>query len=65
MTDCRFISIHEVKRRTSLSKTQVYRLMGRDRFPRPAPLGPRRVAWVEEEVAAWMAARVQARGGGK
>jgi prophage regulatory protein len=61
MTD-RFISIHEVRDRTSLSKTHIYRLMDRGRFPRPVPLGPRRVAWREGEVEAWMEERVSERG---
>lgn len=58
----RFLSLREVLDRTSLSKTHTYRLIGAGRFPRPVPLGPGRVAFLESEVRAWMEDRVQARG---
>ena len=46
---------------TSLSRTHVYRLMESGDFPRSVPLGAARVAWLEEEVKAWMKARVASR----
>lgn len=60
----RFISLREVLDRTSLSKTHTYRLIGVGRFPRPVPLGPHRVAFLESEVEAWMGERVGERDGG-
>jgi len=57
----RFLSLREVLDRTSLSKTHTYRLINAGRFPRPVPLGPHRVAFVESEVVAWMEERVAAR----
>ncbi len=58
----RFISLREVLSRTSLSKTEIYRLIRAERFPRQVPLGPRRVGFVESEVARWMADRLAGRG---
>ena len=57
----RFISLREVLSRTSLSKTHTYRLINVGTHPRPVPLGPHRVAFLESEVEEWMADRVAAR----
>ena len=57
----RFLSLREVLGRTSLSKTHTYRLINAHLFPRPVPLGPHRVAFLESEVDGWMADRVAAR----
>ena len=59
----RFLSMREVRRRTTLSKTHTYRLINAGRFPRPVPLGPHRVAWLESEVEGWMAERTAERDG--
>lgn len=50
----------EVRKRTTLSDSALYRLIDKGEFPRPVHLGPRAVAWVEEEVDAWIAARIEA-----
>lgn len=57
----RLISLRDVLDRTSLSKTHTYRLINAGEFPRPVPLGPRRVAFVEREVEEWLQTRVDAR----
>lgn len=57
----RFISLRDVLARTSLSKTHTYRLINAGEFPRPVPLGPRRVAFIEREVDDWLQSRVDAR----
>jgi len=57
----RFISLRDVLTRTSLSKTHTYRLINAGEFPRPVPLGPRRVAFIEREVNDWLLSRVEAR----
>ena len=58
----RFIPLRDVLDCTSFSKTHIYRLINAGQFPRPVPIGPHRVAFVESEVAAWMDARLQLRG---
>ena len=57
----KFLSLREVLGLTSLSKTHTYRLINAGNFPRPVPLGPHRVAFLESEIEAWMGARLQAR----
>jgi prophage regulatory protein len=57
----RFISMNEVLDRICLSKTHLYRKINAGQFPRPVPLGPWKVAFLESEIEAWMAARLQAR----
>jgi prophage regulatory protein len=57
----RFISLRDVIDRTNLSKTHTYRLINAGTFPRPVPLGPRRVAFIEREVEDWLQSRVDAR----
>ncbi len=57
----RFISLRDVLTRTSLSKTHTYRLINAGTFPRPVPLGPRRVAFIEREVNDWLSGRLAAR----
>ena len=57
----RFISTAVVLDRVCLSKTHLYRKINAGEFPRPVPLGPHKVAFLESEIEAWMAARLQAR----
>ena len=57
----RIISMIEVLDRICLSKTHLYRKINAGQFPRPVPLGPQKVAFLESEVEAWMGARLQAR----
>ena len=59
----RFLQLREVLRRTSLSKTHTYRLINAGTHPRPVPLGPMRVAFLESEIDAWMEERIAARVG--
>ncbi|SDD72482.1 helix-turn-helix transcriptional regulator [Rhodospira trueperi] len=49
-----------VKAKTGLSTSSIYAKMARDEFPKPIRLGPKSVAWIEDEVDAWIAARVAA-----
>lgn len=63
MAEC-LISLRDVLSRTSLSKTHTYRLINAGEFPRPVPLGPRRVAFIEREVNDWVLSRVDARARG-
>ena len=61
----RFLTMRQVLERVPLSKTYIYQLINEGTFPRPVPLGPHRVAFVESEVVAWMAARLAAREAGE
>jgi prophage regulatory protein len=51
----------QVRERVGLSRSEVNRLIALNRFPRPVPLGARAVAWVSEEIDAFVRARIAAR----
>ena len=51
----------EVMRRTGLSRTTIYRLMGHRQFPPQHQLSKGRVGWSEEEVEAWLRERLDER----
>ena len=55
----RLLHLKEVLRLTSLSRTSIYRLMARGRFPNSIALGSR-VAWVESEIESWLQERIAA-----
>ena len=57
----RFISMSEVLDRICLSKTHLYRKINAGQFPRPVPLGPQKVAFLESEIEGWMTVRLRAR----
>ncbi len=56
----RFLRLSEVRGRVPYSRATIYRLITAGQFPRPYCLGARAVAWLESEVDAWIAARVEA-----
>lgn len=51
----------EVEARVGLKKSDLYARMAAGEFPRPIPLGTRAVGWLEDEVDAWVTARVAER----
>ncbi len=51
----------EVKRRTGLSRSEIYRRIAAGDFPKPVKLGERASAWAEHEVSDWIASRIAAR----
>ena len=57
----RLLSTVAVLDRICISKTELYRKINSGEFPRPVPVGRHRVAFLEAEVADWIAARVKAR----
>ena len=53
MTD-RLIRLPEVIQITSLSRTQIYRLIAAGTFPKQRRLSHKVAAWKESEIAAWI-----------
>lgn len=49
----RFISIREVKKRTSLSRATICREIAAGRFPKQKRISRARVGWLESEVDGW------------
>ncbi|MCP5394571.1 MAG: AlpA family transcriptional regulator [Sphingomonadaceae bacterium] len=53
----RLIRIREVQYRTGLGRSTIYRWMAEGKFPKSVQLGGHSVAWVEQDVHAWIQAR--------
>lgn len=60
----RLIDIRELKRLIPYSATHIRRLEKSGQFPARVKLGLNRVAWVLQEVEAWIAERIAERGSG-
>jgi len=54
----RFLRKPDVLSRTGISRSHLYWLMDRSRFPRSIPLSPRVTVWLESDVDAWIAAQI-------
>ncbi len=55
------LKLNEVKKMTGLSRSTIYAYIDKGLFPRQVKLGERCVAWIEDEVVAWLDARITAR----
>lgn len=55
----RLIRLGEVRLRVGLGTTTIYRYLARGEFPRPIAIGGGRVAWIEGEIDAWIAERIE------
>lgn len=51
----------QVKARTGLSRSEIYRRIALGDFPRPIKLGERASAWSTVEIDVWIASRIAAR----
>ena len=58
----KLLSTKQVQERTSLSRTTVWRLESKGLFPSRIQVSPRRVAWSEEDVCAWIESRQRVNG---
>jgi prophage regulatory protein len=54
-----FLRRKQVETRTGLSRSTIYQYIKEGVFPKPVPLGPRAVGWLEAEVSDWIAERVR------
>jgi prophage regulatory protein len=52
----KFLRLSEVKERTGLSRSSIYRKISDETFPKQVPLGlyARAVGWVEAEIDEWL-----------
>ncbi|HEX9593189.1 MAG TPA: AlpA family transcriptional regulator [bacterium] len=50
-----FLRLPEVKRRTALGRSTIYKRVEEGTFPAPVRIGSRAVAWSSHEVAEWIA----------
>jgi prophage regulatory protein len=51
------LAIDEVVRRIAVSRVTIHRWCRDKIFPPPVQLGPRRIAWRESDLVAWLASR--------
>ena len=54
-----FLRRKQVEARTGLSRSTIYQYVKDGVFPKPVPLGPRAVGWLESDVSVWIAIRVK------
>lgn len=57
----RVLRRREVEQRVGMARSSLYAAVARGEFPRPVKLGGRSVAWIEREIAEWIAARIAER----
>lgn len=53
----RLLRLAEVKTRTGLGTTTIYKYMKDGDFPKQIHIGPRMVGWLESEINAWIMAQ--------
>jgi prophage regulatory protein len=53
----RLLRLPEVKTRTGLGRSSIYRLVATGAFPRPRKLAERAVAWRASEIETWIESR--------
>lgn len=51
----------QVEKRTGLSRSTIYLRIQEGTFPKPINLGERAVGWLENEIEAWLTARIKLR----
>jgi prophage regulatory protein len=52
------LRLAQVRQRTGRPTSSIYADIAAGTFPAPIPLGPRAVGWIEEEIDAWVEARI-------
>lgn len=57
----KLIRLKQVTERTGLGRSSIYNYMAAGYFPRSVKLGPRLVAWVENEIDEWIADKISNR----
>ena len=62
LTADRLLRLSEVRARTALERSTIYRKMREGSFPEPLKIEARAVRWRESEIEAWLAARPRATG---
>jgi prophage regulatory protein len=56
----RLLRLPEVIHRVGLSRTTIYSLISTGEFPRQIVIGPRAVAWSQQELGDWITSKRQA-----
>ncbi|NCC23157.1 MAG: AlpA family transcriptional regulator [Alphaproteobacteria bacterium] len=59
----KILRLPEVIARVGLKRASIYHHISEGNFPKPVPLGPRAVGWLEHEIDEWLRLRLEERGG--
>lgn len=57
--DYTVIRLESVKKRTGISRSNIYKLMSEGLFPKSISLGARAVGWIEAEINEWIEQRIE------
>jgi prophage regulatory protein len=49
----------------TFNRSTIWRMERDGKFPKRVPIGESRVGWIEDEIKAWMQARIEARNAGR
>ena len=55
----KLLRLADVRSRVPYSRSTIYQKIAQGEFPKPISLGGRAVAWLESDIDAWIAARVE------
>jgi prophage regulatory protein len=55
------LRLREVEQTTGIKRSTIYEGIEAGTFPKQIPLAPRAVGWLEDEIAAWVEARIAER----
>lgn len=53
-----FLRMTDLKKKVALSRSQIYKLIQQELFPKPVKLGKKVSVWVDSEVEEWMSRQV-------
>jgi prophage regulatory protein len=54
------VRLPQVKQTVGYSRSEIYRLIALNRFPKPIRIGDRAVAWDSDEIQLWINDRIKA-----
>jgi prophage regulatory protein len=60
MSTTSLLRLPQVRERVGLSRSTIYARVSNGTFPAPVRIGGNAVAWVDSDVAAWIAAQIEA-----
>jgi prophage regulatory protein len=63
-TDERLLRLRDVKQKSGLGTSTIYRRIADGTFPAPRSLGPNTVRWLQSEIDAWIKSLPSSRSGG-
>lgn len=58
------LRLKEVEGKVGLKKSSIYSMVNKGYFPKPINLGARAVGWLDSEIDAWLAERMEIRNKG-